>query len=482
MKIRVIFLIASCIIFIPIGLRLFVQPITGLANNGDFYRLSTQIGTYFINETGVETYDPNAQDFVALRYRLGKPYNPQHYYSSEIIFLRIARLCHDLFVDADTFDIRMLGGVHFFFYCLAFLVMVLRLTHFPIISAWAGLLMLSLVFIDVGYYSYLNSFYSEPSSFIFFSLTLSVMLMPCRNQCRSFVFDTIAFVVFSVLFITSKPQNASSVPFLIIFWWLKYYPLKKHIIDHAGKAIMRFIQIAIAIILTAVSAGYLKELEHPFSLSKMNLYNNVFYYILPTMENIADRDAIMINYLGIDKNTEPLIGTHCRNVPQEKAHLVRLAFSQLNYKGVLSYYFHHPEAIKKALQDGAARSIEVMPDYLGNIQKGYGEKKSLLFKDLNFLSKIKLHVYPASLPGLAVLYLFIFILIVYSYCIGLNRNASLVAGTLLLMAIAQFVGVIITGGMFEIVKHLYLYNYMIDLSLMLACVILLNVLVSYRSH
>ena len=87
--------------------QLLFRPIVGLADNGDYARVSDHLG---ISSEGLPRQD-RYFNFVVRRYRTGAPASRRDV-SSEILLAGIARLAAAPFSARGTFDLRWIGAVN----------------------------------------------------------------------------------------------------------------------------------------------------------------------------------------------------------------------------------------------------------------------------------------------------------------------------------------------------------------------------------
>src|ERR1700728_3931007 len=144
--------------------QLFIPPIVGLADQGDFIRTIGRFG-----------YGPRHHG--SLEYAYVEPeYIPDPHYrdryweqaNSEYLFVAAALLLNKVVSKDGTLDITVAGFVHAIAFLAAFarLLWVLR-DHRARALLWIGALV---ALTDAGYAIYWNSFYAEPASCIFFLL------------------------------------------------------------------------------------------------------------------------------------------------------------------------------------------------------------------------------------------------------------------------------------------------------------------------
>ena len=147
--------------------QLFIPPIVGLADQGDFLRTIGRFG-----------YGPQHQG--SLEYAYVEPkYIPDPQYrnpnweqaNSEYLFVGAALLLNKLVSKDGALDITVAGFVHALAFLAAFarLLWVTRRARARALL-WIGALV---ALTDAGYAVYWNSWYAEPASCIFFLLLLA---------------------------------------------------------------------------------------------------------------------------------------------------------------------------------------------------------------------------------------------------------------------------------------------------------------------
>src|SRR5271154_3425126 len=160
-----------------LGFQLFVPPIVGLSDQGDFARI---IGRFGYGPEGKTT--PIWDAFVKRKY-VPDPsfrYPTLEQPSSEYLFTGSAVLLNKLVSRDGKLDIRLMGLVHVAAFLAAFAYLLKETT--PIRAAplvWVAAL---LILTDVGYAAYWNSFFSEPASCIFLVLLLAESVSICVRQ------------------------------------------------------------------------------------------------------------------------------------------------------------------------------------------------------------------------------------------------------------------------------------------------------------
>lgn len=196
-----------------LSLQLFVPPIVGLPDNGDYERVMGYAG--FQHTTGV--YGERYFSFLRARYAIVAPgWFRGGYHSSETILAFVARYVHLAFSKQPVFDIRLLGAIHaaLLLLSLAGLIRAIRGLAVPTQALVAGLLVF--VFTDIGYVAPFNSFYSQTASLLFLLLTVAIAAVAVRRGQLSGGL-LLAYFGCALLFVGSKPQETLAAPLLALF-------------------------------------------------------------------------------------------------------------------------------------------------------------------------------------------------------------------------------------------------------------------------
>ncbi len=203
--------IAVCVAASLGGWQLFVPPIVGLADQGDFVRLIGPFGYAPVPKGAEHKYS-----FLTRRFVKDNTYRAAAWEqtTSEFLFVGLAFGINRLLGHGSTFDITVIGAVHFVAFLAAFtrLLFVTRfLQLYRIIWVLA-----TFILTDVAYVAYWNSFYSEPSSCIWFLFLLAETVAICA-QAKLSTRSVLCWTIFAVLLISAKTQNAPLALALSIF-------------------------------------------------------------------------------------------------------------------------------------------------------------------------------------------------------------------------------------------------------------------------
>src|SRR5579871_1226343 len=180
-----------------LAFELFIPPVTGLADQGDFIRTIGRFGW------GPQHHRDLEYKYVEPKYVPDPEYRQPYWEhaNSEYIFVAAALAFNKLVSKDGAFDITVMGLVH----VLVFLAVFARLLS-TIRSRWIWIAAL-VIATDAAYAVYWNSFYTEPASCIFFLLLLAEAIGIAQGAAID-AGRMLRWSLWSVLWILAKAQNA----------------------------------------------------------------------------------------------------------------------------------------------------------------------------------------------------------------------------------------------------------------------------------
>jgi hypothetical protein len=341
-----------------VGYQLFVPPIVGLANNGDFSRVAEPLGIFPPPEMGNAAFF----DWIVPQYR----FDPKRIwfhglccYSSETLFGILSLPVGLLISPPRRFDLRAIGIANLLGFLVAFRLLLLALRPLPPALAISGALLLLVIFTDVAYVSYFNSFYTEPSALIFFIACLGLaLLLACRPDPPPWL--AAGFFLCAALLTTSRPQNA------LLGLLLALLGIRLAWRDHDLSR--RRLVVAAALAVFLVSLWYSRSTPGP--LSRIDLYNAVFRELLTNSQD-PKRDLVE---LGLPSELDRLAGTtgFSPNAPIAEAGFQKDFFDRIGYGKLARFYAARPGRVWKALERSASHAFDVRPLNVGNSARETG--------------------------------------------------------------------------------------------------------------
>jgi hypothetical protein len=428
--------------------QLFIPPVVGLADQGDFARI---IGTF-----GYAPEDRSATiAFVAEKYvpdpAARKPEWEQP--SSEYLFVASAILLNKVISPDGKLDIVVIGAVHVLAFLAAFtrlLLVTKQIRVSPVL--WSiGLVALT----DVGYAAYWNSFYAEPASCIFFLLLAAESIAICNSESVS-PRQIALWSLWAILFVMAKAQNAPLGILLTLFsmrlcWWTK---------ERATR------QLAILASALIAAATLFNIVTIPARVQWADAYNHMFLAILPESRNpSADLKAF-----GLEPALAKYSGTGAWSPGSAFHEMVEsgLIGNQFTHATIARFYLQHPTRIWRHAKTLLPIAFSLRPEWCGNFERTAGRPpgaRSAAFtlwsgfheQVLRRMGKLILILLCLS-PAIAAT--------AWIYCPARRRPIEL----FFLLSICCLTAFLVAalGDAWDNVKHLFLFNLMLDACLIFA--------------
>ena len=440
--------------------QLLVPPNIGLADNGDFSRVAYPLGIYALQEIG------SAQFFgwIVPRYRFDAKriwFHGLCCYSSQTLFGVLALPAARLISSKGEFRIKSRGIINGLSFLAATWVLLLALRPLHLtLHLLAGVLLL-LVFSDVAYAAYFNSFYTEPSTLIFFlaSVGFALQIAQRPDPPRSLL---LSFVLSAALLATSRPQNA--------MLGLVFAGLGLRLVRHtANRSRRRFLAVAVGA-LSLLCLWYFRQTPRP--LHKVFLYNTVFYDLLRNSPNPHEDLAA----LGLPADFDRLIGTvaFTPGIPISEESFQRAFFRRISYATIVRFYLVRPARFWKAIERAAGQAFKMRPLELGNYARTTGKPAGSQSQSFAIWSGAKERLAPGH-AWFVITYL-LTNLAVAAVVRRLARSRALaLAGeiwaAIALVAALQFAVATLGGGTSGLIRHFFLFNAASDVLFVALCIL-----------
>jgi hypothetical protein len=446
-KLGIAFLAAAAAI---LTYQLFIRPIIGVADQGDFVRTIGRFG-----------YGP--QHHGSFKYIYVEPkYVPDPAYrspgweipNSEYLFTGAALLANKLISRDGALDIRVVGLIHSlaFLAALARLFWVTRRTGSRVLI-WTGAV---LAFTDVGYAAYWNSLYTEPASGIFFLLALAEAIDIVRAG-KATVGNIARWSLWSALLVLAKTQNA---PLGLI---TGSFAFRLALLTPLHRARIAGILGGCAILACAV----FNAAAVPPGPTVANTYNMVFEAILPESNNpAADLQA-----LGLDPQLARYSGTGAWTARTGFAEVaLSPAFRAVTPFSVVRFYLLRPARMWRRLKAVLPKITFLRPEWYGNYEPSAGLPPAALSHSFNLWSGFHEHVLPAfakwlvfGLIGWPILALWRWLREPDPAC-----RLRIEVWTLAPVSCLAALWAAVFGDANDLVKHMYLFNLLVDVCLLSA--------------
>ncbi len=330
------------------GSQLFIRPIVGLADNGDFAKVLGRMG--MCSPNGVR----DAWSYVYPKYVFDVRCNwDSQMPSSEIIFPAVT-VYFSRAENSREFDVRAAGALHFavMLVVLAWLFRMLHERPAPIRFGLPPLLVL--IFADTAYVAPLNSFFMDTGSMLFLCATVVAAVAAIL---RPRWWTVVLFGLAAVLLATSKSQRIPlSCLVALLAIWLSFRQRRQRWLWLTGAA-------AVFVAVAAMNARTIP------SYRAIPIYDMVFNKL--TKES-ADPTAVLAE-LGLPASDAVAVGTHSYS-PDNKLDIWREnLLQQTSFSKIGLYYFHHPRVAWSLLAGGMAVDVPTFrAAHLGNREKEDG--------------------------------------------------------------------------------------------------------------
>lgn len=328
--------------------QLLVPSAIGLADNGDYYRLTCLLGV----AADVPEAAPRLWTYWVPSFRpVPATAECVPLMTSQTPLLRLVQALSP----GAGLDLRVVGALHA---CLLGLLVAGIVRGLPARVRLVGGVLLGLVLLDTGRLVYLSSAYSEPVSLLGLLLLLAGVLAIWRRPPQ--VASGVLVGLLALPLVLSKPQNA---------------PLALAV---AGALVLRCLGARAGRRRTAVAAlaggallgvAGLSVQAVPEDLVRPNSYNIVFYEVLAFSAD-PERDAAE---LGLPPALARYRGTQYFQEPNARSDPAFAGFyDRVGPREIVLFYVRHPSRAMELYARAARASFDVLPDYLGTYDLGSG--------------------------------------------------------------------------------------------------------------
>jgi hypothetical protein len=444
-----------------VGWQLFVPPIVGLADQGDFGRVLGPLGYAPVPKGPEHKYAYVTRTFVQ---DPGTREPRWEQISSEFILATVAVTLNRMLVGPGAFDITVFGFTHAVLFLLAFARLLYVTRNLAMYrSAWALML---LVLTDVGYVAYWNSLYTEPASCLWFLFLLAESIDLCGSEQIS-MGHVLRWNLFAVLWIMAKTQNAAlCIP-------LAAYGLRMAWRTPGRGA--RYVALGgVAAICAAGGVMYRSLLPAP---RVSVLYDMVFSGILPESED-ARSD---LKALGLDPNYARYSGTlpWSPGTGVADGALVNAIQANVSSFSLMEFYLRRPARLWRHFQARFPGALSLRPEFCGNFDRSAGRPPGARSNAVALWSRF----HECCLSRIALLLFGALVLVPAAGVVFVLRHRSATPegrwvelGILLAACCLTAFFVAAFGDTYDSVKHQFLFNLLLDACLVFGFVAALHCL------
>jgi hypothetical protein len=428
------FAIAAILVIYPV----VISPTIGLADNGDFAKVTGKFGLC------AQIEEANAFfRYATTKYIFdSKCYWDPGFKTTEAGLVWIAVSADRVLFSSRSFDIRLVGLVHCALFLAAF-GLALPLFHRMRPLPRRTLLGMSiLVFCDVMYVEYYNSFFTDAAAFLFL-FSAAIFYLRARYLPVSKIPAAPFYLLCCCLFLLAKAQHA---PLAIM---LVFVSLQRPLLLWPSR-----LSLSRSIAIVALAAcGLFSFLSPPKGYTKPPLFTVIFFSLLPSAEN----PGAELRELGLDDSYRRYSGmtAYSAGSPMADWDWGDKFVQTTSYKKLASFYVRHPWRAAYILRLGLDQAAYQRPLYLGNFDKSAGYPPAAKANRFSLWSATKKKTFENR--GIAYALYFLGLL-----AILMRRRPDCALQMGALAALALGIGALADSA--ETTRHLFIFNFLIDLS------------------
>lgn len=464
-------ILAFIIVLLICSITLFVKPIVGMADNGDFFRVISQSDMYYLQSNKENAF----LQYFNKNYGIYK-YNNENQkllVSTQFILTKTAVFIDKLITKDYVFDLRFLAFIYVLIYSFSAYLIVKVLTEDIELSRYKLLVtgLFVFIFCDTGYVAYFNSFFGEAVCLTFFLFSLGILLYMYKYKKYS-IFNLLIFFSSSLIFVGSKQQLAP-IGILVAIILFRLFMINK-------RSVFRYTALGLAGIIMISSLYFYKSISGDFDY--INRYHAMTRGILlyeSKPDDILKRLDINTQYSMLEGtiyfNTIPVINPNDDKLKKE-------FYSRYSFISILGFYLKHPTTFEKMINFAVINGYSIRPKVIGNYEKLDGKtagQKSYFF---SLWSSIKDGYLPHNLFLTVVAFGIYFYFAVKRYLTARKNkdvDSQLFEEAFLyvfLVGVSQIFISIIGAGDADLGKHMFMFNVSFDIMFLYsACIIIKNI-------
>ena len=428
--------------------QLFIRPFIGLADNGDFSKVTGRLSL------APEFDVPNFTYVVPVYVRSHNYRWYSDFLTSETLPAAFASALEKTTGPPNEFDIRYMGAVHAIIFFLAFVVFLFSWRHTPPLLRFSTAGFALFVFTDVMYTSYYNSYYSDTIALLslLWMVVLGLLIISTAEQSPFWLF---VFAVAAGLFVTSKAQHALAGWIPAVFLARVAWQNKKHRI------------IAGALALLVVIGSALQVRSTPSWVKGMTAFDVVFHQItLGSPHSSAD-----LRELGLDGTYDQYVGQYAymKGSPAQNPDWAREFHQTVGYGVITRFYLRHPYRTLAILDKNLKQNaIHLRP--IANFCLGDGHPPRAITHAYAVWSDLKtrtVRFWPECIIAWYAVFVLVSTFHLRNSRIVSERNATLLALGVCLLGLYEF-GVATLADAAETGRHLFLFHACTDVTVCFA--------------
>ncbi|MFF2911648.1 hypothetical protein [Paenibacillus sp. NPDC057934] len=455
------FIAAFGVLFITV-IALFTAPYIGMADNGDFFRITYSNGLYF----NQPDYDSQYFGYFIKQFGIFQYYNENQAIlnSSQSLFIKLAIGLNKLLYSDKVFDVRFQAAMYTILYVCAIYILIESITWK--MSRKQGLLIAAIaifIFGDTAYTAFFNSFFGESVVTIMMIFVFGSWLALYRKRYNDYAMLAL-LVTSTVILTTSKQQNAPvgmiiSVLAITLIWIRR-------------DTLFRWLTMGSVILMMFTGVATYLNISKEFV--DINQYHAMTRGVLNQSSNPEDT----LKSFGIDEQFAILKGTiyyeQYGTIDVKSPILEKEFYSRYGFVPILKYYASNPGPLNAILNVAAKSAFTIRPPAMGNYEKSAGKEYGSHTRFFSGYSLLKEKLAPRTF-GFVVIWVLLILALYMPSCIAAVKEGNL-RGIQRMALILATMGVGVSGILVSIIgagdadlsKHEFLFTLSFDLVTFLA--------------
>jgi hypothetical protein len=430
--------------------QLIIPPVVGLADNGDFPKVT---GRFDLSARVHRTYE-----YIDTVYEIRSDRHwVSDFYSVEIALIYPALWLNALLAKDSNFDLRCIGVVHGALFLTAVWLFAPLLGDERRWARWTMYALVLFVYCDMMYVNGLNSFYMDEPAYLFLLLTVVFYLRMLRWGRK---LDAVLLILCAFLLVSAKAQHALLgfwIAFLFIAAAPTFYALRR-----------RWWYIAAACLTTAPLLMLWKA--QPADYASYAIYNVAFEEILPHSRNVERTLAD----LHLDDSYRFCIGmkAYLPNSGMDDPAFRQRFMQRLSIGKLAVFYLSRPAVAYRTLRDGLSEAGR--EHAFGNFDISTGYPRLTESRAFALWSDVKNHFFYHH--GAVFLFTFLALAALFGLLLGLDRKrlvrGAWLGGLCLIGASFMEMGIATMCDSMDIARHSTIFLVLFDM-IVLACAYLI---------
>lgn len=447
-----------------IAFQVFIPPLIGLADSGDFERITAYRG---LSHVPTE-YEQKYFSYFNSKYRIIPKWKGEWYKTSTSLLIVPSRWFSIRIGQDQFFDIRILAAMHVLVFMLG--LWLILVAGRPLTTSLRITLcsLLILIFTDVGYIAYFNSFYSEATALSFLAVGVGSSLVLFSNRSSSVLLLIGYFLAIGML-VTSKPQYIPLAPVFGLFGiYLSRY------VRYAWRY---WLSVGFALALVCIAVWY--NFQIPQIMRVHSAYVEIFMDLLPNSKT-PQQDLVD---LGLNPDYAAFTGTtpYQLNSPLDDPRVGTEISEKVQSYTLPLFYLSRPGRLYELFARCSKYAFSNRVSRLGYYEAYTG--KPALSQAVGIWSSVRENVFPRSVFFLSFFFatgIASGVLLVRTSS-ATSKNLCLLYLLFILIAVIEFfVPVLVGGGAPDLEKHLFMFNIAFDVCLILCVLWAVSTLQTFR--